>query len=148
MIRFKLINEILKNNEFIPPRTLVNNILDEYLKKEEEHAKKSKYPFNKEEARKRMEKSAETEVKWYLVKNEIQKAENISLTDQDLNDLAESESVKTGLSVEKLISYYKSSNQGERILDKKLFDFLKSSNTIVKVDAEKFKSKQEVTNEK
>jgi len=48
--------------------------------------KKSKYPFNKEEARKRMEKSAETEVKWYLVKNEIQKAENISLTEQDLND--------------------------------------------------------------
>ena len=148
MIRIKIISEILKNNEFVPPRTLVNNILDEYVKNEEEQAKKSKYPFNKDDSRKRLEKSAETEVKWYLVKNEIQKAENISLTDQDLTDLAEAESAKTGLPVEKLINYYKTSNQGERILDKKLFDFLKSNNTLVKVDPEKLKSKQEVANEK
>lgn len=148
MIRIKLISEILKNNDFVPPRSLVNNILNEYVKNEEEQAKKSKYPFNKEEARNRLEKSAENEVKWYLIKNEIQKAENISLTDQDLNELAESESVKTGLPVDKLINYYKSSNQGERILDKKLFDFLKSNNTIVKVDADKLKSKQEVKDEK
>ncbi len=148
MIRIKLISEILKNNDFVPPRSLVNNILNEYVKNEEEQAKKSKYPFNKEEARNRLEKSAENEVKWYLIKNEIQKAENISLTDQDLNELAESESVKTGLPVDKLINYYKSSNQGERILDKKLFDFLKSNNTIVKIDADKLKSKQEVKDEK
>lgn len=148
MIRIKLVSEILKNNDFVPPRSLVNNILNEYVKNEEEQAKKSKYPFNKEEARNRLEKSAENEVKWYLIKNEIQKAENISLTDQDLNELAESESVKTGLPVDKLINYYKSSNQGERILDKKLFDFLKSNNTIVKVDADKLKSKQEVKDEK
>lgn len=148
MIRIKLISEILKNNDFVPPRSLVNNILNEYVKNEEEQAKKSKYPFSKEEARNRLEKSAENEVKWYLIKNEIQKAENISLTDQDLNELAESESVKTGLPVDKLINYYKSSNQGERILDKKLFDFLKSNNTIVKVDADKLKSKQEVKDEK
>ncbi|HQF43027.1 MAG TPA: trigger factor [Ignavibacteriaceae bacterium] len=148
MIRIKLISEILKKNDFVPPRSLVNNILNEYVKNEEEQAKKSKYPFNKEEARNRLEKSAENEVKWYLIKNEIQKAENILLTDQDLNELAESESVKTGLPVDKLINYYKSSNQGERILDKKLFDFLKSNNTIVKVDADKLKSKQEVKDEK
>ena len=148
MIRIKVISEILKNNEFVPPRTLVNNILDEYVKNEEEQAKKSKYPFNKDDSRKRLEKSAETEVKWYLVKNEIQKAENISLTDQDLTELAETESAKTGLPVEKLVNYYKTSNQGERILDKKLFDFLKSNNTIVKVDPEKLKSKQEVVDEK
>jgi trigger factor len=148
MIRIKVISEILKNNEFVPPRTLVNNILDEYVKNEEEQAKKSKYPFNKDDSRKRLEKSAETEVKWYLVKNEIQKAENISLTDQDLTELADTESAKTGLPVEKLVNYYKTSNQGERILDKKLFDFLKSNNTIVKVDPEKLKSKQEVVDEK
>ena len=148
MIRIKVISELLKNNEFVPPRTLVNNILDEYVKNEEEQAKKSKYPFNKDDSRKRLEKSAETEVKWYLVKNEIQKAENISLTDQDLTELAETESAKTGLPVEKLVNYYKTSNQGERILDKKLFDFLKSNNTIVKVDPEKLKSKQEVVDEK
>ncbi len=148
MIRIKLISEIIKNNDFIPPSTLVNNILDEYVKNEEAQAKKSKYPFNKEEARNRLEKSAENEVKWYLVKNKIQEAENILLTDQDLTELAESESVKTGLPVDKLINYYKSSNQGERILDKKLFDFLKSNNNIIKVDADKFISKQEVKDEK
>jgi Bacterial trigger factor protein (TF) C-terminus. len=66
--------------------------LEEYIKSEEEQAKKSKYPFNREEAKTRLLKSAETEVKWYLIKNEILKQENITLTDDDLKELAEKDS--------------------------------------------------------
>ena len=147
MIRAKLVGEIIKNNEFDPPKSLVNNILEEYVKSEEEKSKKSKYPFNKEETRKRLLKSAESEVKWYLIKNEIQKNENITINDEDLNELAKKESEKTGLPIEKLINYYKSSNQNERILDQKLFDFLKINNKINKVHPDKFKAKQEAANE-
>lgn len=147
MIRVKFVSEILKNNEFEPPKSLVNNILDEYVKTEEDKAKKSKHHFNKEETRKRLQKSAESEVKWYLIKNEIQKTESITISDEDLTELAKKESEKTGLPVDKLINYYKTSNQGERILDQKLFDFLKSNNTINKVHPDKFKAKQEAINE-
>lgn len=147
MIRVKFVSEILKNNEFEPPKSLVNNILDEYVKTEEDKAKKSKHHFNKEETRKRLQKSADSEVKWYLIKNEIQKTESITISDEDLTELAKKESEKTGLPVDKLINYYKTSNQGERILDQKLFDFLKSNNTINKVHPDKFKAKQEAINE-
>jgi len=145
--RGKFISELIKANDFVPPKTLVNNILTEYLKSEEEQAKKSKYPFNREEAKKRLSPSAVNEVKWYLIKNEIQKKENIKVTDDDLKELAEKDFVKTGISVDKLLNYYKSSNHGERILDTKLFDFLKENNKIEKVDPKKFNVKKEEVNE-
>ncbi|MCU0414756.1 MAG: hypothetical protein MUE91_10210 [Ignavibacteriaceae bacterium] len=44
--------------------------------------------------------------------------------------------------MEKLINYYKSSNQMERMLDKKLFDFLKEKNEIKKVNPETLAKKQ------
>ncbi len=147
LTRAKLVNEILKSNDFIPPQTLVNNILEEYVKSEEEQAKKSKYPFNREEAKTRLLKSAETEVKWYLIKNEILKQENITLTDDDLKELAEKDSEKTGIPVEKLLNYYKTSNQSEKTLDQKLFEFLKKNNTINKVHPDKLKANQEAVNE-
>ncbi len=144
--RVKLVSEIIKNNNFNPPQTLVKNILDEYVKNDEEQAKKSKYPFNKEEAKTRLLKSAETEVKWYLIKNEIQKLENIRITDDDIKELAEKDSEKTGIAVDKLINFYKSSNQTEKTLDNKLFEFLKTNNTINKVHPDKLKVNQEAVN--
>ena len=147
MIRVKLVSEIIKKNDFVPPKSLVNNILEEYVKSEEEKAKKSKYPFNKDETRKRLLKSAETEVKWYLIGNEIKKNENITMTDEDLTELAEKEALKTGLPIEKIINYYKTSNQSERVVEQKLFEFLKSNNKINKVHPDKLKPKQEAVNE-
>ena len=147
MIRVKLVSEIIKKNDFVPPKSLVNNILEEYVKSEEEKAKKSKYPFNKDETRKRLLKSAETEVKWYLIGNEIKKNENITMTDEDLTALAEKEALKTGLPIEKIINYYKTSNQSERVVEQKLFEFLKSNNKINKVHPDKLKPKQEAVNE-
>jgi trigger factor len=146
-VRGKLVGEIVKNNDFVPPKSLVNNILEEYVKNEEEQAKKSKYPFNKEETRQRLLKSAENEVKWYLIKSEIQKNENILVNDDEIKELAEKEAEKIGIPVDKLMNYYKTSNQTERILDQKLFDFLKSNNTVNKVHPDKLKVKQEAVNE-
>lgn len=147
IIRSKLLSEIIKNNDFTPPQTLVNNILDEYIKSEEEYAKKNRIPFNKDEARNRLMRNAENEVKWYLIKEKIQKAENISITEEELKEFAEKESQQTGLPVEKLMNYYKASNQVERILDEKLFDFLKSHNTIKKVDPKTLYPQKEESNE-
>ncbi|MBK7629624.1 MAG: trigger factor [Ignavibacteriales bacterium] len=146
-VRAKLVGEIVKNNDFDPPKSLVNNILEEYVKNEEERSKKSKYPFNKEETRKRLLKSAENEVKWYLIKAEIQKNEKIEVSDDEIKELAEKEAEKIGIPVDKIINYYKTSNQAERIVDQKLFDFLKLNSTISKVHPDKLKVKQEAVNE-
>jgi trigger factor len=145
--RTKLLSEIIKNNDFTPPQTLVNNVLEEYLKSEENYAKQNKISFNKEEARNRLRKSAENEVKWYLIKEQIQKVENISVTEDELKEFAQKEAEQTGLSVDKLMNYYKASNQVERIIDEKLFEFLKSNNRIKRVDPKTLYPQKEEINE-
>ena len=135
----KLISMIIKNNDFTPPSTLVNNILSELIKQEVEKSKKEGYKkYNREQAAERLMPSAVNEVKWYLLKSEIKKKEGIKISDDDLKQLAEKDAEKTGIAVDKLITYYKSSNYGERLIDKKLFDLLKEKNNIKKVDPEKF----------
>jgi len=126
---------IVKENDFVPPATLVNNILEDMIKREEEETKKQRFKkYDRNEAYNRLKPAAELEVKWFLLKDAIQKQENISVTDDELSELAKKEAEKTGIGIEKLINYYKSSNLIEKISDKKLFDFLKEKNQIKKVE--------------
>jgi len=144
ILRNKLINLIVKNNDFVPPKTLIQNLLQDLIKNEEERAKKEGNKlYNREEARNRLMPFAEMEVKWFLIKNEIQKKENMEIAEETLKDLAKKEAVTTGLSEEKLINYYKSPNYQNTLLEQKLFDFLKEKNTVKKVDPEKYSQKEE-----
>ncbi len=134
-----LITTIIRNNDFTPPSTLVNNILEELVKNEEENLKKQGHlNVNISELKERLKTNAENDVKWFLIKSELLKKENISITDDEIKELAEKDAEKTGIPVEKLLTYYKSSGQNDKILDQKLFKFLKEKNNIVKLDPEKF----------
>ena len=131
--RQKLIDSIVKNNDFAPPHSLVHNVLDDMIKNEEESAKKYGVKnFNRNQARKSLHEAAEYQVKWFIIKNSIQRKENIAASDEDLMKMAEKDTKETGIPVEKLMNYYKSSNYGERFTDKKLFEFLKEKNLIKK----------------
>ncbi len=133
--RDKLIQEIVKINDFTPPTSLVNNFLSDLIEREEQESKKQGYrKYDREEAAKRLRSYAEYEVKWYLIKNEIEKKENIEVSDDDLQELVKKDAEKTGLPEDKLLNYYKSSNFAERLRDQKLLDFLKENNKINKVD--------------
>jgi trigger factor len=139
ILRGKLLQLIVEKNNFTPPQTMVKSVLDDLVKQEEDTLKKQGYKkFNREEIEKKLQKTAELEVKWFLIKKAISKKENLSVTDDDLNELAKKEAVKTGLPEDKLINYYKTSNIAEKLLDNKLFNFLRIQNEIVKVDPEKF----------
>jgi trigger factor len=139
ILRGKLITTLIKNNEFTPPSTLVNNILEELVKNEEEYLKKQGYPNVKtSELKERLKTTAENDVKWFLIKSALLKKENISVTDDEIKELAEKDAEKTGIPVEKLLTYYKNSGQSEKTLDQKLFEFLKEKNNLVKLDPEKF----------
>jgi trigger factor len=141
--RNQLIGLIITKNDFTPPSFMVDSILDEMVKSEEERLKKQGMKkVDTKYLREYLQPSALNEVKWYQLKTEIQKKENIEVNDKDLEELAAKDAEKTGLPVDKLINYYKSSNQVERMLDVKLFDFLKEKNEIKKVDPEKFSQKQ------
>jgi trigger factor len=133
----KLMSSIVSNNEFTPPASLVQNVLQELIKEEKENGKKyGMKNFDESVLKERLLPSAEFEVKWYLLKNLIQKKENLEFSEVELNDLAAKDAEKTGIAIEKLINYYKSSNMAEKLVDKKLFEFLKEKNHIVKVAPE------------
>jgi trigger factor len=137
--RSKLINKIITNNPFSPPSVMITNILEEMINSEEERLRKQNVKkINREELRKYLNPAAENEVKWFLLKSKIQKAENIKISESDLEEMAKKDAEKTGLPVDKLLNYYKSSNQNEKFVDKKLFDFLIENNKIKMVDPEKF----------
>jgi len=141
--RNRLIGLIITKNDFTPPSFMVESILDEMVKSEEERLKKQGMKkVDTKYLKEYLQPSALNEVKWYQLKNEIQKKENLEVTEKELEELAVKDAEKTGLPVDKLINYYKSSNQVERMLDKKLFDFLKEKNEIKKVNPEKFSQKQ------
>lgn len=135
--RRKLMSTIVSNNEFIPPASLVQNVLQELIKQEEENGKRMGMKnFDKNILKERLLPSAEFEVKWYLLKNLIQKKENLEFSEEELSNLAAKDAEKTGIAIEKLINYYKSSNMAEKLVDKKLFDFLREKNNIIKVPPE------------
>lgn len=140
--RSKIMTSIVEKNDFNPPNTLVNNLLEDLVKREEDESKKQGYrKFDKEEAKKRLKNIAEFEVKWYIIKQQIEKKEEIKISDDDLKELVKKDAEKTGLPEEKLLNYYKSSNYSEKLIDEKLFDFLKEKNNINKVDPEKLEKK-------
>lgn len=127
----KIISQIIKNNEFEPPRSLVNNVIEEYLQNEEKNSKKRGYEkFDREHARTHFEKPALNEVKWFILSDQIIKKENLQATDSEIEDEAQKESAKTNIELEKLLSFYKSPKQKEKFTNKKLWDFLKSNNKI------------------
>ena len=141
--RNRLVGTIIKNNDFTPPNTLVESILEEMVKSEEERMKKEgTKKVDTNYLKEYLKPSAINEVKWYQLKSEIQKKENLEVGDNELEELAKIDSEKTGLPVDKLMNYYRTSNQTERMLDKKIFDFLKTNNEIKKVNPEKLTKKQ------
>jgi trigger factor len=146
--RSRLVSLIISKNDFTPPSFMTESILDEMVKSEEERLKKQGMKkVDTKYLREYLQPAALNEVKWYQLKTEIQKKENIEVADQELEELAKVDAEKTGLPIDKLTNYYKSSNQVERMLDKKLFDFLKEKNQINKVDPEKLSKMQKEVKE-
>jgi trigger factor len=141
-INDKLLHLIVEKNEFTPPQTMISSVLEDMLKREEEHAKKHKHSFNREEAQKTLRNVAELEVKWFLLKSALLKKENITISEEDFKELVKQDAVKTGLPEDKLMNYYKSSRYNEKLLDKKLFEFLKKNNKITTIDPEKLNKKE------
>lgn len=148
--RNSIIGLILKNNEFTPPASLVTDIQNEMVKTEEEKLRnQGTKKIDQKQIQDYFKPMAENDVKWFLLKNEIMKKEKIEVPESELEEMAKKDAEKTGLPVEKLVNYYKTSQQNDKLLDKKLFDFLIEKNKIEKVNPDKFSKRQkEITNEK
>ncbi len=147
--RNALIQQIIKNNEFTPPRTMVSSFLEEIIKEEELNSKKNGYKkFNRQESETRNAKAAEFEVKWYLISSAIKEKEHIEISETELNEHAQKDASETGIDLEKILAYYNSTNFKNRLTDNKLITFLKDNNKTVQLTNENYSGKDvEVANE-
>ncbi len=121
---------ILKSHEFLVPESLVNSVLEGLLEEMKNDYPDKKLPpnFDVKKFYEQNRSYAEAQSKWALLREEIIKKEKFEADESDLVKLAELEAGKIGIDKDRLVSYYKTSDQvKDRIIGTKLLDFLLES---------------------
>ncbi len=138
-----LLNKIVENNDFDPPKGYVEMLRKRLIEMEKENAKRYNMPFNEQDPQAQFDKRAEWNAKWEIIMGNLAKKENIIVEDSELEKLAEEESKQTGISTEKLVKFYKDSKKQDGMLEEKVLTFLKEKNTAKEFDPEEKKAKEE-----
>jgi trigger factor len=128
--------EIIKLHEFQVPESLIRSVLEGLLEEMKNEYPNKQLPaeFDIEKFNKENREYAVYQAKWALLREELIKAENITVSDEDLERLAETESAKIKIPKDRLISYYKSSEQiKDRLIGDKLLRILVDSAKIKEV---------------
>ena len=135
-----LLSKVVENNDFTPPPGYVENLKERLTKIEEENAKRQNQPFDANAVSEQLQSRATWTTKWQIILENLAEKEGLKVEDSDLEELAKEEAEKTGISVEKLVKYYKDSNRTEALLEEKAITFLKENAKVVEIDpAEKAK---------
>lgn len=132
-----IVSEIIRLHEFQVPESLIRSVLENLLEEIKGQQPKKQLPadFDIEKFFQENRPYAIFQAKWALLREEIVKAENLSVDEAALVTLAEREAAKIGIDKERLITYYKSSDQvKDRLVGDKLIDLLISSTTVKEVD--------------
>jgi trigger factor len=128
--------EIIRRHEFQVPESLIRSVLDGLLEevKNEYPDKRLPVDFNEEKFKEENRTYAIFQAKWALLREELIKAENITVSDEDFEKLADEESVKIKIPKDRLMNYYKSSDQiKDRLVGDKLLTLLVRSAQVKEV---------------
>lgn len=132
-----LLNEIVKNNDFTPPPGFVESVHKNLIEAEKENAKRYKSPhFDEQAVAEYYKPRAEWNAKWQIILENLAVKENINVEDSELEEIAKEESEKTGISVEKLVKFYRGTNRTAALLEEKVVKFLKEKSKAKEVDAD------------
>ena len=144
-----LLGEIVKNNEFTPPPGYVSSVLKRMVELERENSKRYKMQnFDENAVTEYYKPRADWNAKWQIILENLADEENIKVEDSELEELAKKEAESIGISVAKLVKYYKDTNRSEMLLEEKVIKFLKDQTKIKEFDAdEKIKEKKDKSNE-
>jgi trigger factor len=128
--------EIIRRHEFQVPESLIHSVLEGLLEEVKNEYPNKRLPddFDNEKFNEENRAYAIYQAKWALLREELIKAENITVSDADLEKLAEEESAKIKIPKDRLVSYYKSSEQvKDRLIGDKLLKLLVDSAKIKEV---------------
>ncbi|AFN75505.1 trigger factor [Melioribacter roseus P3M-2] len=139
-----LLNKVVENNDFTPPSGLVESLHKRFIEMEKENARRyGQKNVDEKQLAEYLKPRAEWTAKWQIIMTNIAEKENIKVEDSELEQLAKEESEKTGISVDKLVKYYKDTNRADYLLEDKVIKFLKDNAVVKEVDPEEKKKKEE-----
>jgi len=132
-----IVGELLRTHEFEVPESLTRSVLENLLEEVKGQYPSKQLPpdFDTGKFFEQNKAYAVYQAKWALLREEIIKAENLEVDESALVALAEREAPKIGIYKERLITYYKSSDQiKDRLVGDKLLELLINSTTVKEVD--------------
>jgi len=121
-------NEIVRAHDFPVPDAMVEVFLDSFVEEIRERSRDRQLPagFDEKKFREERRVHAVWQAKWMLLKEQIAAKEQITVTDEDIEQLAQQEAARTGLTADKLLPHYKKSDAvKERIFSGKITAFLR-----------------------
>lgn len=128
--------EIIRRHDFQVPESLIRSVLEGLLEEVKNEYPNKRLPseFDVEKFNEENRAYAIYQAKWALLREELIKVEQINVSDKDLEQLAEIESAKIKIPKDRLINYYKSSEQiKDRLIGDKLLKVLVDSSAIKEV---------------
>ncbi|MCX7983754.1 MAG: trigger factor [Bacteroidetes bacterium] len=135
-VRNAVVTEIVKLHDFQVPDSLIRAFIEQLLEDIKKSYPKKELPadFDYDGFFERNREYAIAQAKWALLREELLKEENITITDQELEQRAEEDAKKMNIPKERVVSYYKSSEQMmDRLAGEKLMSVLLKSVKIVDV---------------
>lgn len=132
-----LVGEIVKRNPFAVPESIVDGIIDDWVKQVQEQQPDKKFPdgFDLEGYRKSRTQEASFTAQWMFLRDSIIEQEGIKLEDADVEEKAAKDSEAMGIEKERLIEFYKSAPQyTQTMLVEKLLAFLMEHAEIKEID--------------
>lgn len=136
-----LINEIVKQYDFAVPESLVQSVIDTYLEdaKSQQPSRQLPKEFDEKKYRESARGNALWQAKWLLIKEQFIAKEKIKIPDSEIEKIAEEESKKLNIDKDRLINFYKSSeNALERLKYNRLIDILKQNVKITEVETDDY----------
>ena len=136
-----LLSEIVKQYEFTVPEALVQNVTDTFIEDAKNQQPNKQLPknFNEKTYREQSRETALWQSKWLLIKEQFIAKEKIEISDSEIEKIAAEESAKLNIDKERLVNFYKSSDNAlERLKYNRLLDILKQNVKITEVETDDY----------
>ncbi len=131
----KLVDELIKRNELEVPPSMLNKYLQAVV---EDVKERQKSDVDKDVIREQSRESAVRQIKWLLFREQIIADENITVSDQEINDLIDQRLEKKQLTEEQAKEIREDkdrfSRYGDELLQDKVFAFLEEKVDIKETD--------------
>jgi trigger factor len=136
-----LLDAIVKQYEIGVPEALVQNIIDTYIEDAKGQQPNRQLPknFNEKQYREASRETAQWQAKWLLIKEKMIETEKIEIPDSDIEKIAEEESKKLNIDKERLVNFYKTSDNAlERLKYDRLMSGIKQKISVKEIETDDY----------